>query len=144
MIERLIGRVLASALLLGAMGAVSMPAYADGDAVKGKKAFRACRACHQIGPKARNGVGPNLTGVVGRAIGSLDGYKYDGGLKADNAAGGVWDEAKIIEWLASPKKYIRTIAGDDGAKTKMTFSLKNETKRKDIAAFLAMFSKSEK
>ncbi len=118
-------------------------AHAAGDAANGEQIFKKCRACHQIGEGARNGVGPNLTGVIGRPMGSFDGYKYADGLKAANEAGGVWDEDMVFEWLASPKDYIRSFTGNDKAKTKMTFSLKKEQDRRDVAAYLATFYKAD-
>jgi len=135
----------AAAVTAVALGAVvfSAPSFAEGDAANGENIFRKCRACHQIGEGARNGVGPNLTGVVGRAMGSFEGYKYANGLKAANEAGGVWDEEMIVEWLASPKDYIRSFTGNDKARTKMTFRLKKEQDRRDVAAYLATFSKDD-
>ena len=47
---------------------------------------------------------------------------------------GVWDEAKMAEYLASPKDYV-------GGKSKMTFKLKKEDQRKDVAAYLASLNK---
>lgn len=113
---------------------------ADGDALRGETVFKKCKACHQIGENAKNGVGPNLTGVVGRPMGSFEGYRYGPGLKAAHESGGVWDQDMIVEWLKSPKNYIRQFTGDDKAKTKMTFKLADEQSRMDVAAFLATFS----
>ena len=42
----------------------------------GEKAFQKCKACHQVGEGAKNRSGPILNGVVGRAAGSVDGFKY--------------------------------------------------------------------
>ena len=42
-------------LLLGSAGSVAAQ-----DAAAGEKIFAQCRACHQVGPTARNGVGPKL------------------------------------------------------------------------------------
>jgi cytochrome c len=46
------------------------------DAANGEKVFAQCRACHQIGPNAKNAVGPVLNGVIGRKAGSVEGYNY--------------------------------------------------------------------
>lgn len=132
-------RTLRPLILLGVI-LLAAPAYADGDPEKGEKLFKRCKACHQIGPEAKNGIGPNLTGVVGRPMGSGEGYNYGNGLQAAYSVGGVWDEDMIIEWLANPMNYIRSFIGDDGVKTKMNFKLKSEQQRKDVAAYLATFS----
>jgi cytochrome c2 len=110
------------------------------DATAGAKVFKKCKACHQVGESAKNGVGPALTGVVGRPAGSADKYKYSKTLKAANAAGLVWDEAKIAEYIADPKAYMVKILDDPKAKPKMAFKLKDEQKAKDVAAYLATFS----
>ncbi len=71
-----------------------------GDAVKGKKLFTKCKACHNA-EKPQNKVGPHLVGIVGRKAASADGYKkYSKDLKE---AGIVWDEANLDKWLANPK-----------------------------------------
>ena len=44
------------------------------DAAAGEKDFLVCRACHQIGPTAKNAVGPVLNGVVGRKAGTYAGF----------------------------------------------------------------------
>jgi cytochrome c len=44
------------------------------DAAAGEKVFGVCKACHQIGENAKNGVGPLLNGVIGRKAGSVPGY----------------------------------------------------------------------
>ena len=55
--------------------AISERAVAQ-DVAAGQKAFVVCRACHQIGPNAKNFVGPVLNGVVGRKAGTYPGYSY--------------------------------------------------------------------
>jgi cytochrome c len=41
-------------------------ALAEGNAENGETVFRKCRTCHDIGPKAKNKVGPHLNGIIGR------------------------------------------------------------------------------
>ena len=45
-----------------------------GDAENGKDVFKVCRACHQVGPGARNGIGPTLNGIVGSKAGTVAGF----------------------------------------------------------------------
>ena len=81
-------------------------AAADGDPQKGAKIFRQCMACHRIGPGATPLVGPPLNGIIGRKAGSVEGFKYSAPMIEAGAAGLVWDEANIAEYLRSPKAKI--------------------------------------
>ena len=113
---------LTMALLIGMSGA----AMAAGDADKGKKLFKRCKACHTLDEGGKNKVGPNLFGIFSRQAGSLDGYKFS---KAFRSLDFVWDEGALDEFLTKPKKFI--------PKTKMGFpGLKKEEQRADIIAYL--------
>lgn len=127
-------------LIVALAGFTPLDASAEGDAEAGEKRFKSCRSCHQIGEGARNSVGPDLTGVVGRAMGSAEGYRYGNGLQTANAAGGVWTEELIARWVMGPKDFIRSFTGDDSVKTKMTFNLKTLEDAQNVAAYLATFS----
>lgn len=116
-----------------ALGAMSTGAFAEGDAAKGEKVFKKCKACHAA-DNEKNKVGPHLVGIIGRKAASVDGYKYGKGITEAAEKIGEWDEAKLVEYLADPKGYI-------GGKSKMTFKLKKEDQRKDVAAYLASLSK---
>jgi len=116
-----------------ALGAMSTGAFAEGDAAKGEKVFKKCKACHAA-DKEKNKVGPHLVGIIGRQAASVDGYKYGKGITEAAEKIGEWDEAKLVEYLADPKGYI-------GGKSKMTFKLKKEDQRMDVVAYLASLSK---
>jgi len=116
-----------------ALAAMSGGALAEGDAAKGEKVFKKCKACHTATDE-KNKVGPHLVGIVGRMAASVDGYKYGKGIKAAAETIGEWDEAKLIEYLANPKDYI-------GGKSKMSFRLKKEDQRNDVVAYLASLAK---
>ena len=90
--------------------------------------MRRCTACHQI-EQERNGVGPHLLGVVGREIGSVEGYRYSDALVALNADGQVWTEDALVDWLENPAGF--------AAGTKMNFKVRSEEDRRLIAAWLA-------
>lgn len=114
----------AAAVLTLASGA----AHAEGDAAKGEKVFKKCKACHAA-DEAKNKVGPHLVGLVGREAASVEGYKYGDALKAKAADIGTWDETELSEYLADPKAFI-------GGKSKMAFKLKKEDDRADVIAYL--------
>jgi len=113
--------------LATAMALASGSAMADGDAAKGKKVFKKCKACHTADKGGKNRVGPNLFGIVGAKAGAVAGYRYSGAMKE---SGLTWDEATLDKFLKKPKKLVK--------KTKMSFSgLKKEDQREDLIAYLS-------
>ena len=116
------------------------PALAAGDAAKGESEFKKCKACHSIikddGTEIVKGgkTGPNLYGVIGRAVASTD-FAYGDGIKAVGASGLVWDEALLTAYLADPTAFLKEKTGDAAAKSKMAFKLAKGGE--DIAAYLA-------
>lgn len=133
-------KVLLSALAVSALFSGQMAVAQD--VAAGEKVFKKCKACHTVGEKAKNGVGPNLNDIVGRTVASVEKYKYSKTMKAANAAGLVWDEASIAGYIADPKAYMKEALDDPKAKPKMAFKLKDEQKRKDVAAYVASFSEA--
>lgn len=131
------------ALCAVAIFAFSASANAEGDAVAGEKIFKKCRSCHKIGDDARNGVGPVLTGVVGRQAGAFEGYKYGADLKAAGEAGLIWTQELLIEYIGDSKAFVRTYLNNPSARIKMNFRLKGEEDRQDVIAYLATFSGGE-
>ncbi len=100
-------------------------ASGTGDATNGEKVFKKCRACHQA-VEGKNGVGPSLWGVVGRAVASVEGFNYSDAMLS---RGGTWDFAALDAFLSDPKG---TVPG-----TKMTFpGLKSEQDRLDVITYL--------
>ncbi|MFQ5355641.1 MAG: c-type cytochrome [Mariprofundaceae bacterium] len=94
-----------------------------------------CKACHTFDKGGKNKTGPNLFGIVGAKQGdeSRAGYKkYGSYLKAQNAAGGVWDEEKLRAWVCDSKG----VAKAAGKKTKMPKQRKCGDKADAIIAFL--------
>ena len=96
-----------------------------GDAAKGEKVFRRCKACHYV-DKEKNKTGPHLVDIIGRAAGTVEGYKYS---KAMAGSGLVWDETTMAGFLTKPKKYLKG--------TKMAFvGLRKESDIADVIAYL--------
>lgn len=109
------------------------PAFAQGepkgDPAKGEQVFVICRACHQIGPGAQNGVAPVLNGVVGRKAGTYPGFDYS---SANKNSGIVWTPEELDKYLTDPQKVVPG--------TKMIFpGLKNAQQRQDVIAFLEQY-----
>lgn len=55
--------------------------YADLGDSRGAQIFRACAACHTLGPDDGHRAGPTLHGVFGRRIGTASGYDYSAALR---------------------------------------------------------------
>ncbi len=90
-------RISFSALVIA--GAAMLTGAQAQDVEAGKRVFNQCRACHQVGDKARNGVGPTLNGVFGHKSGQVKGYNYS---KANKESGITWDEKVFAEYIKNP------------------------------------------
>lgn len=123
--------VAAAALMMGAMSPVSAQ---EGNAEEGAEVFKKCRACHDVGPDAKNKVGPLLNGIIGRKAGTIDGFAYSDANKAAGAGGLVWSEDVLFKYLENPLTFMKG--------TKMAFAgLKDPQDRKDVIAYLKKFMK---
>lgn len=126
---------------------LASPSLAAGDAENGAKIFRKCQACHKIGDGAANGVGPALTGIVGRKAGSVEGYTYSTLNKSASDLGLVWTEEALIKYLPDPGAFLKHFVTEKGkpdlavGATKMPFKLPDEAERTDLVAYLKTFSK---
>ena len=99
------------------------------DVENGQSLFRQCRACHQVGVTAKNLVGPQLNGIVGRKAGTVEGFNYSEANKTAGAKGLVWDDAQLLTYLENPLQFMPG--------TKMAYAgLKDEADRKDLIAYL--------
>jgi len=100
---------------------------ASADVAKGEATFAKCASCHTINAGGANGIGPNLHGVVGEAIGKgVGGFAFSDALKS---VGGEWTFDKLNDWLKSPKAF--------APGTKMTFAgLSKPEDRANIIAYL--------
>lgn len=117
---------LASAAFFMGIGVTS--AIAEGDAGKGEKVFKKCKACHVV-DKDKNKIGPHLVKIMGRKAGAVEKYKYSKAMKAKGEEGLVWDEANLTGYLENPKKFLKG--------TKMSFAgLRKEADRKNLIAYL--------
>lgn len=103
----------------------TVAAVPAGDAKAGKKAFRRCKACHEV-TSEKNKVGPHLVGVVGRAAGAVEGYKYSDAMSSTAI---VWTPEALGAFLKDPKAYVPG--------TKMVAKLKKQKDIDDIIAYLA-------
>lgn len=127
---------------------LATPVFADGhvtgDAEAGERAFRQCISCHVVvdaegetlaGRNARTG--PNLWGVDGRTIGSIEDFRYSPGLTALMEAEMMWDEAAFVGYVQDPTGWIREAAEDDGLRGAMSFRVRSEEDALDLYAYIA-------
>ena len=112
--------------------AAAMPGMAmaeDGDAAAGQRVFNQCRACHTANENGRNGVGPNLFGIVGRPAASIEGFRYSANMRELGTSGLVWTEERLRAYVANPKAV--------APRGSMSFpGLRNETQINDLMAYL--------
>lgn len=126
----------------------AIPVLADGhitgDSEAGEAAFRQCISCHVVvdadgetlaGRNARSG--PNLWGIDGRLIGSVEDFRYGSGLMALNEAGTVWDEASFAAYVQDPTGWIRETTGDDSLRGAMSFRVRSEEDALNLFAYIA-------
>jgi cytochrome c len=135
--SRSIGGGLPAAALAVACALAMAPLAASaqqGNPEEGAQVFKRCRACHDVGPGAKNKVGPSLTGIIGRPAGSVPGFKYSAANKQAGAKGLVWTEEVMFKYLENPLAFLPG--------TTMAFAgLKDPRDRRDVIAYLKKFSK---
>ena len=121
--------VIAGAALL----ATATAAFADGDPAKGEKVFKKCKACHMIGPDAKNRVGPELNGIIGRKIATAPDYKYSKAMTEFGETHDVWSAELLHEYLPKPRDLVKG--------TKMAFAgLKKDEDITNLVAYLSQFN----
>jgi cytochrome c len=118
---------------IAAAAALAFLGFAGGamaqDAAAGEKSFAKCRACHQVGETAKNTVGPQLNGLIGRKAGSVENYNYS---EANKNSGLTWDEATFKDYIKNPRAKVPG--------TKMVFAgIQNETEIDNLTAYLKQF-----
>jgi cytochrome c len=114
----------AAAFTLGAS-----PVALAQDAAAGQRVFNQCRACHTIEAGGRNGVGPNLHGVVGRRAASIQGFRYSANMQELGQGGLNWTAENLQRYLTNPKDLV--------PRGSMAFAgLRQEQQRNDVIAYL--------
>jgi cytochrome c len=140
--------------LAAAFAVLAAPVFADGhaatigDAANGEEQFnRQCVACHVVADASgeilagRNAnVGPNLYGVAGRAIGSVEGFRYSDSVVELGETGAVWTEELFVGYVQDPTGWLRETLEDRRARGKMAYQVRAESDAYDLYAYLATFA----
>lgn len=104
------------------------PAAPVVSAAAGETVFRQCKACHTVEEGGRNGTGPNLWGVVGRAYAAVEGFNYSDAFAEH--AGETWTVEQLDAYLADPRGFIPG--------NRMGFAgLRKQEDRNNVIAYLA-------
>jgi cytochrome c len=140
--------------IAAAFAVLAAPAFADGhasaqgDAAAGEEQFnRQCVACHVVqdasgeilaGRRAKTG--PNLYGLAGRTMGSIDGFRYSDGLTELGGASTPWTEEAFVGYVQDPTGWLRETLDDRRARGKMAYQVRQEDQAYDLYAYLSTFS----
>ena len=120
--DRRLKQVWNAARALVACLAAALPcgaAWADPD--PGRSAYvKVCQRCHGLITErtARSSealiwravmapLGPNLSGVMGRPAGIVEGFRYSNAMRAFAAEGAVWDRPTLDVYLTDSQKLVR-------------------------------------
>jgi cytochrome c len=113
-------------VLLPAMTVFAPRGAPAADAQHGSVIFQICAACHNERPDA---LGPRLGGVVGRAAGTLEGFRYSNAMKR---ASFTWNIERLRTFVRDPQS---VVAGN-----RMPFSgLTDPRDVEDVVSFLENF-----
>ena len=52
-------------------------------------------------------LGPNLSNIVGRPVGSIKTFRYSNAMRAFAATGAVWDRNTLDQYLVNSQKFLR-------------------------------------
>lgn len=103
---------------------------ASADAKAGQATARICSSCHAFEAGPSTPTGPNLHGVAGRGIASLDDFNYSAAMVDHAAEAGSWSYDELNGFLENPQRWVPgTIMGFAG--------VKDPQERANLIAFLA-------
>ena len=101
--------------------------YNAADLANGRSTFATCRTCHTLTQGGPRLTGPNLWGLFGRKVGSMEGFTYSTAVRD---ADFVWDTGNLDRWLSDPKQFLPG--------NKMIFSgIHDADDRRDVIAYVA-------
>ena len=69
-----------------------------------RQAFEHCQACHALTKDAGQKPGPQLAGVIGRAVAGDPAFDYSPVLQEARGKGEVWTKDKLDAYLTDPQE----------------------------------------
>lgn len=118
---------------------------ATGDAAVGETLFnRQCIACHVVadldgnvlaGRSARTG--PNLFGIAGRDLASIEGFRYSDSILELAEADTIWTEENFTGFVQDPTGWMRATMDQGRARSKMAYRVRAPEDAINIYAFLS-------
>ena len=104
---------------------IAFDAFAE-EATNGQALYEACAPCHGTGA-ASTELGPSLIGVVGRAAGAREDFRYSRALRSAKV---VWNASTLDAFLTDPQAFI--------VGTRMPFAgIRDKAERASLVAYLA-------
>ena len=99
------------------------------DLAAGEAAFARCQACHTVNAGGADGIGPNLSGVMGGPVMHRAGFAYSDAMAKHKAEAPTWGYDQIDAFLTAPGRYVPG--------TKMSFAgIRDEKTRINLIAWL--------
>lgn len=125
-----------AAMLAGALLALrpGAPAAADAcDLARGEAVYQKCAVCHPVDAGAAHAAGPNLHGVVGRAVGKVEDFRFSKRMRKAEVA---WSVEHLDAFLDNPAEVY--------PRTRMAFAgLKDAADRAAVICYLEALAAGE-
>lgn len=103
------------------------------DVARGESVYTKCAVCHPVEAGAPHGAGPNLRGVVGRAVGEVEGFRFSKPMRKSGAS---WTVEHLDAFLENPAEVY--------ARTRMAFAgLRKAEDRAAVICYLESLASAE-
>lgn len=82
-------------------GVTTWAVAAGPDLKRGQLLFQTCAACHSV---LGDGLGPDITGILGQKSAQVDGFKYSTAMRQAKL---IWDEPALRAFIANPQAVVK-------------------------------------
>ena len=115
-----------------------------GDAERGAELFRVCAPCHDVGPRARHKTGPGFNRIIGKLIGTYDGYRSSVAMTYFGTLGEKWTRDLLDLYLQDPERFTVGQLPMRRSSTSPFIGVFDPQDRADIVAYIAANGKQKK